>query len=82
MARVTRFSIRCRRAGTGEVDADPSALAAATETHHKRHLGVSLCPIGSLSGSREEISSQHEGLIKLATENASQSAEGDVQRHK
>ena len=64
------------------VDADRSALAVETETHHKRHLGVSLCPISSLSGSREETSSQHKGLIKLAGENASQSAEGDVGRHK
>ena len=64
------------------VDADRSALAVETETHHKRHLGVSLCPVGSLSGSREETSSQHKGLIKLAGENASQSAEGDVGRHK
>ena len=64
------------------VDADRSALAVETETHHKRHLGVSLYVPGSLSGSREETSSQHKGLIKLAGENASQSAEGDVGRHK
>ena len=64
------------------VDADRSALAAETETLHKRHLGVSLYVLGSLSGSREETTSQHKGLIKLAGENASQSAEGDVGRHK
>lgn len=63
------------------VDADRSALVIETETHHKRHLGVSLCPVGSLSGSREETPSQHKGLIKLAGENASQSAEGDAGRH-